>query len=286
MSMSSLTSESPGLVSIVMPAYNSCDVIGQAICSVLCQTYSNWELLITDDGSTDMTADVVLSFFDDRITLLRQPNQGVSAARNTAIDISRGEFITFLDADDALPPQSLESRVKLLQNDSTVDVVDGVLLVCGPDLNTILKRRRPGQRCSLLSGLINLDPSVFRGVCYLLRRKLIGSIRFRVGLTHAEDLLFFFEISDKHRPVFSPVSEDSYIYRTGYSSAMANVLGLEQGYLCVTKELSRLESINFSARFFLALKFSKILILTFLALNHPIRAIFACPRQLFALFSR
>ena len=284
MGTKSFTSEVSGLVSIVMPAYNSSAVISQAICSVLHQTYSNWELLITDDGSIDATVEVVLGFDDSRITLLRQFNQGVSAARNRALDIARGEFITFLDSDDALPPQSLKSRVDLLQNDPTVDVVDGVFVVCATDLNTIVKRRQPGTRCFLLKGLITLDPSIFRGVSYLLRRKYLGSTRFTLGMSHAEDLLFIFEISSKHPLIYSPVYVDTYFYRTGSPSAMGNIIGLEQGYLSLLKKLSRFESINSFARLSLALRFSKILTLSFLALHQPMRAIAACPRQIYTFF--
>ena len=88
------------LFSIIIPTYNRANLIGKAIDSVLAQTYHNWELIIIDDGSTDNTRDVVRSYNDNRIKYFYQENRGRSAARNYGIDISKGDYISFLDDDD------------------------------------------------------------------------------------------------------------------------------------------------------------------------------------------
>ena len=95
--------------SVVMPAWNAAATIGCAVGSVLSQSFHDFELLVVDDGSTDRTWEVVTAIEDGRIRALRQDHAGVSAARNRAIDAARGEWITFLDADDEALPGGLET---------------------------------------------------------------------------------------------------------------------------------------------------------------------------------
>lgn len=106
------------LVSIITPAYNAELYIEQTINSVLCQTYSNWEMLIVDDCSMDNTTHIVEQYCvaDSRIRLLKhEQNQGVAAARNTALTQARGEFIAFLDSDDLWFPQKLEKQIHFMK---------------------------------------------------------------------------------------------------------------------------------------------------------------------------
>src|SRR5262245_14008462 len=93
----------PGLVSIVMSAYNAARYIGAAIDSVIAQEYPHWELLIVNDASKDDTADIAMRYAarDDRIRFINQRfNQGVAKTRNVALQEARGEYIAFLDSDD------------------------------------------------------------------------------------------------------------------------------------------------------------------------------------------
>lgn len=94
--------------SIIMPTYNRAALISRAIKSVLAQTYTDWELMIIDDGSTDNTKEVVLSFSDTRIRYIYQPNAERSAARNNGIANSAGTYICFLDSDDYYLPGRLQ----------------------------------------------------------------------------------------------------------------------------------------------------------------------------------
>jgi teichuronic acid biosynthesis glycosyltransferase TuaG len=263
-----------------MPAYNAAPVISEAIRSLRAQTYPLWELLITDDGSTDATATVVRSFDDPRIKLIQQSNRGVSVARNRSLDIASGEFITFLDADDGLPPKSLESRVQLLQREQDVDVVDGVFVVCGPKLSTNLKTRYPGPRGALLPKLLRLDERVFRNACFMFRCSLLGHLRFQPGMTHAEDLLFFIELAATHQPIYAPVSEPTYFYRTGLGSAMTNLDGLEQGYFQLLRQLRRIPQLSWRQRLPTHLRIARILLATWLRYKRPIRGLSAASRAL------
>ena len=101
-------------VSVIIPTYNRERFIGEAIHSVLSQTYPDFEIIVVDDGSTDTTQEVVAGFGDPRIRYIYQDNQWVVAARNRGINASSGEYLTFLDSDDALTEDALEKGVQIL----------------------------------------------------------------------------------------------------------------------------------------------------------------------------
>lgn len=106
-----------GLVSIITPSYNSAKFIGATIESIQAQTYQNWELIITDDCSTDNSCDVIQHYAqkDPRIKLLRLPkNSGSGIARNTSIEKANGRFIAFCDSDDRWYPNKLEKQLDFL----------------------------------------------------------------------------------------------------------------------------------------------------------------------------
>lgn len=95
-------------VSVVVPAFNVDRHIDECLASIGAQTLADWECLVIDDGSTDATAERVQRNVDPRIRLMRQPNRGVSAARNAGLAQALGEYVLFLDGDDRLHPQALE----------------------------------------------------------------------------------------------------------------------------------------------------------------------------------
>src|SRR4051794_17886995 len=99
-------------VSIVMPAYNTGRFITEAIESVLAQRYRNWELVIIDDGSTDNTGSIIEGFTDPRIVALRQPNGGLTSARNLGLSNVSGDWVLFLDSDDLLRPDALDVLIE------------------------------------------------------------------------------------------------------------------------------------------------------------------------------
>lgn len=99
-------------VSVIIPTYNRAHLIGRAITSVLHQSFKDFEIIVVDDGSTDDTKTVVMSFEDDRIVYERLPtNRGVHEARNRGMELATGEYLAFLDSDDELLPQALERCV-------------------------------------------------------------------------------------------------------------------------------------------------------------------------------
>ena len=105
------------LVSVVIPTYNRAHVLNRAIESVLAQTYSNFELIIVDDASTDNTIELVDQFQDDRIVLMKHKNnQHAAAARNTGMQVARGQYIAFLDSDDEWIEEKLAKQINLMES--------------------------------------------------------------------------------------------------------------------------------------------------------------------------
>jgi GT2 family glycosyltransferase len=114
-----------GLVSVVIPSYNRAYCVAATIDSVLAQTYPQVEVLLVDDGSTDGTRELIASRFghDSRVRYLPQPNQGVSAARNTGFRHARGEFVALLDSDDLWFPEKLAAQIALFRAHPEIGMV-------------------------------------------------------------------------------------------------------------------------------------------------------------------
>jgi glycosyltransferase involved in cell wall biosynthesis len=115
--MSAAAASAP-LVTVVTPAYNIAEYVGEAVDSVLGQTFRNFEYLVIDDGSTDDSAAVIRAHAGDdpRLRLIQGENRGPSAARNIGIREAGGEYIAFLDGDDRWHPKFLERLVRLIQS--------------------------------------------------------------------------------------------------------------------------------------------------------------------------
>jgi len=119
-------------VSVIIPAYNCAPFLPETLKSVFEQTYSDLEIILIDDGSTDDTQTVVAPFLD-RIQYIRQDNKGLPAARNTGLRVAKGQFIALLDADDSWSPDKLErqlpcladSKVGIVYSDFSVRYADG-----------------------------------------------------------------------------------------------------------------------------------------------------------------
>ena len=111
-----------GLVSIIMPSWNTANFIGKSIQCVVDQTYTNWELLIVDDCSADYTDDVVKPFLaDKRIKYFKnEKNSGAAMTRNRAMREAQGEWIAFLDSDDLWMPEKLEKQVEFMKKNGYV----------------------------------------------------------------------------------------------------------------------------------------------------------------------
>lgn len=106
------------MISIITPTYNRAHLLSRMLDSVVRQSYSNWELLIMDDGSTDNTIDIVEDYQDPRIKLIRGKNTGPAQKRNEGVMLARGEYIIFLDSDDEVKSHWLELLIEDLSQDN------------------------------------------------------------------------------------------------------------------------------------------------------------------------
>ena len=115
------------MVSVVIPTHNRVEFIGETVDSVLAQTYTDLEVIIVDDGSSDGTGDYIRSRYadDSRVRYIWQENAERSAARNRGIDEARGEFVAFLDSDDLWLPKKLELQMQIMEARPEVVMVLG-----------------------------------------------------------------------------------------------------------------------------------------------------------------
>lgn len=112
-------------VSIILPTFNRADWLKHSIGSVIIQTFSDWELIVWDDGSIDDTEEVVKSFHDQRIHYYKSNNKGAAFARNRAIEKAKGNYIAFLDSDDQWTEIKLSMQIHILQKYPKIDLLFG-----------------------------------------------------------------------------------------------------------------------------------------------------------------
>ncbi len=229
-------------VSIIMPAYNTSRYITEAIQSVLIQNYTYWELLVINDGSTDGTEKKILAFDDQRIRYFTQTNKGVGAARNVGLSHMQGDYFCFLDADDVMPPQSLESRLNVFAKNEKLSFVDGCVLMMDTSLQKTIRWYKPSFKGCPLPALLKLSDQCFLGNTWMIKHDRNRTYRFKEGLTHGEDLLFYLSIAQDG--MYYATDQIVLCYRTGNGSAMSNLQGLEKGYQTIYQELQNSYSLN------------------------------------------
>ena len=216
-------------VSIIIPCYNSEAYLGACMDSVLAQTMEDFEAILIDDGSVDGTLAVAQAYAerDTRVRVLAQENRGVAAARNLGLEHARGEWITFVDSDDLLPEDALQTMLSGAGGD--VDMV-----VCAHEtfdgrgsLETVIPqtrwmdRRGEDQRRAAALRLIEGDCVLNIMCCKLHRRALIEreGLRLQAGVRIAEDALFNLEAVLCGRGI-AYVNRVAYRYRMHGASAM------------------------------------------------------------------
>ena len=151
------------LVTIGIPVFNSQQFLHQAIASVLNQSYPHFELIITDDGSTDSSLNIAQSFADPRIIVLADSqNKGISFRLNQQVQIARGTYFARMDADDLMLPNRIASQLSFMQQHPEFDVVGSAVCVID-DHNNLLGYRKPSHTHTLakaIQGAAFVHPSV------------------------------------------------------------------------------------------------------------------------------
>lgn len=177
-------------VSVIIPAFNAAAFIGGAVRSVFCQTLTDWELIIIDDGSEDPPAlDAVLAPYGERIRLIRQANAGVAAARNTGLLAASGHYVAFLDSDDGWEPGYLAAQVSILEAAPalTLSYCDATLRGdAGRGAGTAMELSPSTGEPDLLA-LVSLRCTVLTSSTVVRREPVLAAGGFDARLTVSED---------------------------------------------------------------------------------------------------
>jgi glycosyltransferase involved in cell wall biosynthesis len=183
-------------VSVIIPTYNRAHVLGEAIESVLSQTYDDLELIVVDDGSQDGTRDVVASY-SSRLTYLYQENRGVSAARNRGIEQARGSYLSFLDSDDLWLKEKLYLQMECMKEHPEILIcyTDEIWIRKGVRVNQMKKHRKySGMIFEYCLPLCIVSPS-----SVLINRQLLDEVGvFDETLEVCEDYDLWLRISARY----------------------------------------------------------------------------------------
>ena len=192
-------------VSAIITTHNRADLLPRAVQSVLSQTFTDYEVIIVDDGSTDNTQDVVATLSHPRVRSLRhEVSRGQSAAINAGIDRARGEYVAFLDDDDEWLPWKLAMQVAALDAaDESVALAYGWYDYVDDRDGDVRRGPRRLMEGDVYEDLLALDMPAPTST-YLVRTGVARELRFDTGLTLATDLDFFTRLSRRWRVAVVP----------------------------------------------------------------------------------
>lgn len=219
------------LISIIVPVYKVEQYIRECIESVITQSYREWEMILVDDGSPDRCPEICdeYSEIDSRIVVVHQKNGGLSEARNTGIRKSVGEYLYFLDSDDLLPEDALQTLVESGRKNDWPEYIKGCHYVLMPNNEKIITRNTPPRQFAVnqairsevfMPGIILKHPLVWNG---LIQRHMLcdNGIYFCKDGFPREDLLFHLELAGRSfRGIYCPIP--TYTYRYGVAGSLSN----------------------------------------------------------------
>lgn len=207
------------MISVVIPLYNKEKQIRATLESVLAQTFSDYELIIVNDGSTDRSVEEMSLVYDPRIRLIHQENAGVSAARNRGIEEAKGEFIAFFDADDLWKPEYLQTQYEL-----TLHYPQCSVFACnyefvdaqGQVKPTIIRNLPFAGEQGVLSNYFEVasssNPPLWTSAV-MVRKEAIQSIGgFPLGIRSGEDLLTWARLACQYKIAYSKKTLSQFIF--------------------------------------------------------------------------
>ncbi|MEM0541980.1 glycosyltransferase family A protein [Flavobacterium sp. j3] len=190
------------LVTIIIPCYNQGQFLQETLVSVYHQTYTDWECIIVNDGSPDSTEEIALDWCkkDSRFIYFKKENGGLSSARNAGLQLSKGDYIQFLDSDDLLAPDKLFFSVKLFDVDTTLDVV-----ITDYNMLDIKNSQIKPPVYNISNVHFNFDTIVNQWDidftipihCALFKKSSMGNLQFNEILKAKEDWLFWIQFFKK-----------------------------------------------------------------------------------------
>jgi glycosyltransferase involved in cell wall biosynthesis len=209
------------LVSVIVPCFNQGFYLHDTLESIFVQTYTNWECIIINDGSTDNTEEIAKKWCikDKRFFYIPKENGGLSSARNAGINISKGEFILFLDSDDFISKSKIHSNLNIFVNDSDIDIVFNDFKFYDSFTksyitpNFILKNIELKFQNILLDWDLNFFIPIH---CSLIKTSILKNIFFNEELKAKEDWVFWCKIFIKNPKVYYLNSCESFYRKNGF----------------------------------------------------------------------
>lgn len=248
------------IISVIIPVFNGEATLGETIDSVLNQTFSDFELLIIDDGSSDHTPEISQSFRDYRLHYQRYENAGPATSRNRGAAIARGHYLSFIDADDRWTPDKLEQQWQALETHpdaavaySWTNYIDeaGDLIRTGSHLDVTSDSNGQPQAADVLAYLL-LGDFLENGSNVLLRRDAFERVQgFDPSLTVAHDWDLFLRLAARYFFICVPQAQIQYrLSKTSISSQIERQetyckLALERAYASCPEALKYLENQSF-----------------------------------------
>lgn len=239
-------------ISVVVPAYNSQSTIIETINSVLEQTFTDFELIVINDGSTDRTLELLSEVKDARLKVYSYPNGGLPAARNQGIVRARGEFISFIDADDLWTSDKLELQLQALQKNPQAGVAYSWTICMGNNGNSF----HPGVSESFQGNVypnLLVGNFIASGSNVLIRKEAIESVgNFDESLKSCEDWDYWLRLAPKWEFVVVPKPQIIYRLSSGAMSSKLDVmekyqtLVLERAFASAPLELQYLKNRGFA----------------------------------------
>jgi|GEM_PF-1410615 len=198
-------------VTVVMSVYNASRFLGEAISSILAQTFQNFEFIIVDDGSEDGSRSVIESFADPRIRLISCPHRGIPASLNEGVALARGQYIARQDADDISLPTRLEREVAVLDGDARIGLVGSTYVVIHED-GAVKRPKKVFTHPDDLA-LAQLVSNQFGGGAVMMRREVLEQVgRYALSAEHGvEDYDLFTRIARVAR--IANIGEPLYLLR-------------------------------------------------------------------------
>jgi glycosyltransferase involved in cell wall biosynthesis len=207
-------------VSVIIPAYNAMTYLPESVESVLNQTFTGFEVLIINDGSSDGIVEWAKRITDSRIRLISQENQGLAGARNTGIAHAQGEYLAFLDADDLWEATKLEKQVRCLEENLEVGLVDAWVVLAdehGKSIGRVIKSQPEGD---VWKRIIEC-PTVVCGSSPMVRRCCFENLGvFARDLSGSADWDMWIRVASRYS--FAVVKEPLVYYRQHPSSMSKN----------------------------------------------------------------
>ncbi|MBN8702669.1 MAG: glycosyltransferase [Bacteroidetes bacterium] len=223
------------LVSIILPVYNCEKYLASSVESILNQSFSDFELIIINDGSKDNTLSVIKAFNDSRIVLIDQQNQGLAKALNNGIRLSRGKYIARQDADDLSYKERLLKQVNYLHSNPSVYLVGTWARIIDENGNdTGRAHHHPKENCTLKFDLCFDNPFVHSSI--MMRREIIDTVGVYDYAVHhlVQDFEYWFRISQKFE--IANIPEILLDYREVNSGISKTTLAQESSAAVVAKQ--------------------------------------------------